>query len=135
MRRLLHTFLYVKRLKFLEIVFCGMKDFTFQRRIYYNPVEFAMTFIGGTWKMPVLLALRNGPVRYTVLKNSIDHISDKMLYSVLRDLEKKGMISRNVYSEKPPRVEYKLTPLGKRSIKVIDTLQNFGIHLMKMNGL
>ncbi len=44
-----------------------------------------------------------------------------MLYSQLRDLEKKGMIERKLYKEKPPRVDYYLTPLGKRSIKVIDT--------------
>jgi DNA-binding PadR family transcriptional regulator len=54
---------------------------------------------------------------------------------ILRDLEKKGMIERKVYSEKPPRVEYKLTVLGKKSMRVIDTLQRFGAHLMKINGL
>jgi DNA-binding HxlR family transcriptional regulator len=112
-----------------------MKDFKFQGRVYYNPIELAMTYIGGTWRMPVLLALRDGAVRYSVLKTSVDHISDKMLYSVLRDLEKRGMISRKVYAEKPPRVEYKLTLLGRRSIKVIDTLYDYGIYLKKMNGI
>jgi DNA-binding HxlR family transcriptional regulator len=132
---LLHTFLYVKEREAFWVLLCIMKDFKFQGRVYYNPMELANSYIGGTWKMPVLLALRHGAVRYTVLKQSVKHISDKMLYSVLRDLEKKGMISRKVYSEKPPRVEYKLTPLGKKSMKVIDTLQRFGIHLMKINGL
>jgi DNA-binding HxlR family transcriptional regulator len=58
-----------------------------------------------------------------------------MLYSQLRELEKKGMIERKIYKEKPPRVDYYLTPLGKRSIKVIDTLSTFGDHLMIVNGL
>src|SRR5688572_5968446 len=109
-----------------------MTNFTYEGRLYYNPIELTMAFIGGTWKMPILLALRKGPVRYSVLRSIIPHITDKMLYSQLRDLEKKGMLTRQVYSEKPPRVEYKLTALGKRSIKVIDTLQAFGKHLMKM---
>lgn len=110
---------------------CPMADFVYQGRVYYSPIELSMAFIGGTWKMPILLALRKGPVRYSVLRSIIPHITDKMLYSQLRDLEKKGMLTRQVYSEKPPRVEYKLTALGKRSIKVIDTLQAFGKHLMK----
>ena len=108
-----------------------MADFVYQGRVYYSPIELSMAFIGGTWKMPILLALRKGPVRYSVLRSIIPHITDKMLYSQLRDLEKKGMLTRRVYSEKPPRVEYKLTALGKRSIKVIDSLQTFGKHLMK----
>jgi DNA-binding HxlR family transcriptional regulator len=45
-------------------------------------------------------------------------------------LEKKGMIDREIYKEKPPRVDYYLTPLGKRSIKVIDTLSKFGEYLI-----
>lgn len=108
-----------------------MADFIYQGRVYYSPIELTMAFIGGTWKMPIVLALRNRPLRYTELRQTIPHITDKMLYSQLRDLEKKGMITRKLYSEKPPRVEYKLTPLGKRSTKVIDTLQTFGKHLMK----
>ena len=112
-----------------------MKDFKFQGRIYYNAMELTNSYIGGTWKMPVLLALRQKALRYTVLKKNVAHISDKMLYIVLRDLEKKGMIGRKVFAEKPPRVEYQLTALGKKSIKVIDTLQRFGIHLMRINGL
>lgn len=108
-----------------------MADFVYQGRVYYSPIELSMAFIGGTWKMPILLALRKGPVRYSALRLAIPHITDKMLYSQLRDLEKKGMLTRQVYSEKPPRVEYTLTALGKRSIKVIDSLQTFGKHLMK----
>jgi DNA-binding HxlR family transcriptional regulator len=107
-----------------------MKDFTYNGRIYYSPVELAMAFIGGTWKMPILLALRKGKLRYGELKSNIPHITDKMLYSQLRELEKKGMIERKVYKEKPPRVDYYVTSLGKRSMKVIDALNTFGEHLM-----
>lgn len=112
-----------------------MKDFTYNGRIYYSPVELTMAFIGGTWKMPILLALSKGKLRYGELKNNIPHITDKMLYSQLRELEKKGMIERKIYKEKPPRVDYYLTSLGKRSIKVIDTLNKFGEHLMDAHGI
>ena len=107
-----------------------MKDFTYNGRIYYSPVELAMAFIGGTWKMPILLAIHKDKLRYGELKSNIPHITDKMLYSQLRELEKKGMIERKVYKEKPPRVDYYLTSLGKRSMKVIDALSTFGEHLM-----
>jgi DNA-binding HxlR family transcriptional regulator len=112
-----------------------MKDFNYNGRIYYSPVELTMAFIGGTWKMPILLALRKRKLRYGELKNNISHITDKMLYSQLRELEKKGMIERKIYKEKPPRVDYYLTPLGKRSIKVIDALTRFGEHLMDAHGI
>jgi DNA-binding HxlR family transcriptional regulator len=111
-----------------------MKD-TYNGRIYYSPVELTMAFIGGTWKMPILLALRKRKLRYGELKNNISHITDKMLYSQLRELEKKGMIERKIYKEKPPRVDYYLTPLSKRSIKVIDALTRFGEHLMDAHGI
>ncbi|MGY0038046.1 winged helix-turn-helix transcriptional regulator [Pedobacter sp. NJ-S-72] len=86
-----------------------MEDFLYNNRIYYSPIEFAIAHIGGTWKMPILLSLRNGPLRYGDLKESISHISDKMLITQLRELEQKDLIIRMTYKEKPPRVEYTLT--------------------------
>jgi DNA-binding HxlR family transcriptional regulator len=112
-----------------------MTNFIYEGRLYYNPIELTMAFIGGTWKMPILLALRKGPVRYGDLKTAIPHITDKMLYSQLRDLEKKGMIGRKVYRTKPPRVDYMLTELGKKSIKLIDKINDFGDHLMEVEGV
>lgn len=112
-----------------------MADFKYQGRIYYTPIELTMTFIGGTWKMPIILSLRKGALRYGELKKTIPHITDKMLFSQLRALEETGMIDRKIYKEKPPRVAYKLTSLGKRSLKVIDSLQRFGKHLIKQKSI
>ena len=112
-----------------------MANFIYQGRVYYSPIELTMAFIGGTWKMPILLALRKRPLRYGDFKNAIPHITDKMLYSQLRDLEKKGMLTRTIYREKPPRVDYALTALGKQSIKVISRLHDFGEHLMRIEGI
>lgn len=112
-----------------------MKDFLHQSRIYYSPIEFALAHIGGTWKMPILLSLREGPVRYGDLKKAIAHISDKMLITQLRELEEKGMITRKTYSEKPPRVEYALTARAVHALPAIDVLITYGQYLMKEEGI
>lgn len=108
-----------------------MKDFRHQNKVYYNPVEFAMNYIGGTWKMPILVALREGPVRYGDLKKSISHITDKMLITQLRDLEEKKMVLRKAYRGKPPRVDYELTERAIQALAVIDILRTYGEYLMK----
>ena len=107
-----------------------MQDFIHDKRVYYNPVEFAMAYIGGTWKIPVILALANGPLRYGNLKTAIPHITDKMLNTQLRDLERKGMVTRTMFREKPPRVEYGLTDRAMRSLPAIEALEAYGRELM-----
>jgi DNA-binding HxlR family transcriptional regulator len=112
-----------------------MKEFLHEGRIYYSAVEFAMAHIGGTWKIPILVALRNGPVRYGDLKKSIPHISDKMLITQLRELEGKNMLTRQSFLEKPPRVEYKLTERAKNALPVIDELSRYGSYLTQDEGI
>jgi DNA-binding HxlR family transcriptional regulator len=109
-----------------------MENFIYDKRIYYHPVEFALFHIGGTWKMPILLALRNGPQRYGELKTTISHITDKMLVTQLRELEKKKMIYRSVYKEKPPRVTYTLTAPSEQAFAAIDALTIFGNYMMNL---
>ncbi len=108
-----------------------MPDFSYNKKVYYNPVEFAMDRIGGTWKMPILWRLRNKVMRYGELKNDIPHITHKMLTSQLRELEEEGFIKRKVYAVVPPKVEYSITPRGKRSVKIIEVIRNYGLELMK----
>ncbi|MDD3771802.1 MAG: helix-turn-helix domain-containing protein [Weeksellaceae bacterium] len=112
-----------------------MKEFLYDNRIYYNSIEFAMAHIGGTWKIPILLCLRNGSVRYGDLKKAIPHISDKMLFSNLRELENKNMLTRQSFLEKPPRVEYQLTEKAKKALPIIDQLSEYGTFLMKETGI
>ncbi|MBK7944621.1 MAG: helix-turn-helix transcriptional regulator [Flavobacteriales bacterium] len=112
-----------------------MPDFTHDGHVYYNPFEFAMAFIGGTWKAPVLYRLKKDKQRYSELKKSMPHISDRQLAATLRELEKHGMITRKVYAEVPPRTEYALTKLGERAIPVIESLRHYGIALMKDVGI
>jgi DNA-binding HxlR family transcriptional regulator len=112
-----------------------MPDFTHDGHVYYNPFEFAMAFIGGTWKAPVLYRLKKDKQRYSELKKSMPHISDRQLAATLRELEKHGMVSRKVYAEVPPRTEYALTKRGERAIPVIEALRQYGIALMKDVGI
>jgi DNA-binding HxlR family transcriptional regulator len=112
-----------------------MKDFIHQNKVYYSPVEFAIAHIGGVWKMPIILCLRAQALRYRELKERIRHISDKMLVTQLRELEEKGMLSRTIYREKPPRVDYELTTKGKLALPVIDQLHAYGQVLMQAESI
>ena len=71
-----------------------MPDFMYDGKVYYNPVEFAMDRIGGTWKIPILWRVKDQVYRYSELKRAIPHISDKMLTSQLRELQNDGFIIR-----------------------------------------
>jgi len=112
-----------------------MPDFLFKGKVYYNPVEFAMDRLGGTWKMPILWRLKDRLYRYGQLKKAISHISDKMLTSQLRELEADGFIHREVYAVVPPKVEYSITPKGLEAIPIVDAIRNYGIALMGQEGI
>ncbi|HRH57241.1 MAG TPA: helix-turn-helix domain-containing protein [Chitinophagales bacterium] len=111
--------------------FLQMGDFIYKNKVYYNPVEFAMDRIGGTWKMPILWRLKNKIWRYSELKKDIPHITDKMLTTQLRELEEDGFLHRKVYAVVPPKVEYSITKKGMKSIKVIEVIRNYGLELIK----
>lgn len=107
-----------------------MPEFLYNRKLYYNPVEFAMDRIGGTWKMPILWRLKEKILSYGELKKDIPHITHKMLTSQLRELEEEGFINRKVYPVVPPKVEYSITERGRRSIKIIEAIRTYGLELM-----
>lgn len=112
-----------------------MPEFMYNGKLYYNPVEFAMDRIGGTWKMPILWRLKDKVMRYSELKNDIPHITDKMLTTQLRDLEGEGFIHREVYPVVPPKVEYSITEKGKTCIPIIETIRNYGLYLISEAGI
>ena len=112
-----------------------MPEFLFKNKLYYNPVEFAMDRIGGTWKMPILWRLKDHVMRYGELKKDIPHITHKMLTSQLRDLEEEGFIHRQVYAVVPPKVEYSITDRGRRAIHIVEAIRNYGLSLMEEFGV
>lgn len=112
-----------------------MPEFIYNKKLYYNPVEFAMDRIGGTWKIPILWRLRDRVMRYGEIKNDIPHITHKMLSSQLKELEEEGFIIRKAFAEVPPRVEYSITKRGKRAIILIEEIRKYGLELMKEFGV
>ena len=112
-----------------------MPDFVYDHKVYYNPVEFALLFIGGTWKMPILWRLNQATMRYGELKKALPHITHKMLSSQLRELEQHGLVARKVFAQVPPKVEYSSTAKGKRTIPLITAIRKYGLEMMKEKGI
>lgn len=76
------------------------------------PVRDVLDHIGGKWNSLMLLALADGPMRFSQLRRFIPDISQRMLTQTLRDLQRDGYLARTVYPTLPPSVEYRLTDLG-----------------------
>lgn len=92
------------------------------------PVELTLSLIGNKWKFLIVRDLLVETKRFSVLKRSIGHISQKVLTDNLRQLEASGIVKRQVYAEVPPRVEYSLTPLGQSLDSVLDAMITWGDH-------
>lgn len=90
------------------------------------PVETTLTLIGDKWKVLILRDLLPGKKRFGELKKSIGSVSQKVLTAQLRDMEANGLLTRTVYAEVPPRVEYALTDLGKSLKPILDAMWNWG---------
>lgn len=90
------------------------------------PVETTLTLIGNKWKVLILRELLPGTKRFGELKKSIGSVSKKVLTAQLRDMEGNGLLSRKVYAEVPPRVEYTLTDLGYSLKPILDAMWNWG---------
>lgn len=102
---------------------------------FYNPVDYVLQQIGGTWKAPVLWRIRNKPQRYTAMQKDIPHISQKMLSRTLKELERDGLVSKKVFPQVPPHTEYTITPRGAKLIKLIEVIRKTGIELLKEEGV
>ena len=90
------------------------------------PVETTLMLIGDKWKVLILRELMNGTRRFGELKRAIGTVSQKVLTAQLRDMEENGLVSRKVYAEVPPRVEYSLTETGMSLKPLLDVMANWG---------
>lgn len=93
---------------------------------YHCALDITMHFIGGKWKTVVLWYLRKEKKRFSELRRHIPEITEKMLSIQLRALEQDGFVSRQVYPEVPPRVEYALTEEGKKLIPLLEAMAAWG---------
>ena len=90
------------------------------------PVETTLTLISDKWKVLILRDLLPGPKRFSLLKRSIGGVSQKVLTAQLRQMEHSGLLTRTVYPEVPPRVEYTLTELGYSLEPVLNAMRIWG---------
>ena len=90
------------------------------------PVETTLTLISDKWKVLILRDLLPGTKRFGELKKSLGHVSQKVLTSQLRQMEENGLLTRTVYPEVPPRVEYSLTDLGYSLKPILDAMSTWG---------
>ena len=99
----------------------------FKGKEYPCCTSLTMSIIGGKWKTVILYHLINGALRYNELKKSIEGLTERTLSLQLKALEEDGVISRTVYTNKPPlKVEYELTDLGKTLIPLLQSIADWG---------
>lgn len=90
------------------------------------PVEVTLLLLSNKWTILILRDLFTGTKRFGELKKSLNGVSQKVLTANLRSLEEKGIIEREVFPEVPPRVEYRLTDLGKTLDPIIKSMHDWG---------
>ena len=90
------------------------------------PVELTLLLISNKWKVFIIRDLLDGTKRFSELKKSINNISQKVLTSNLREMEENNLLTRKVYPEIPPRVEYTLTDIGYSLKTLLDDMDKWG---------
>ena len=90
------------------------------------PLHYAMSIIGGKWKVQIVCALTNaGSLRYNALRQKLDGISNTVLATSLRELEADGLVVRTVYPEVPVRVEYSPTDSYRELLPILEQLSDW----------
>ena len=95
------------------------------------PVATTVQLIGSKWKLLILRNLLKRPWRFNELRRDLDGISQKVLTDSLRSMEEDGIITRTVYPEVPPRVEYALSDLGESMRPIIQAMEQWGTEYKK----
>ncbi len=98
---------------------------------YGCAVEAALDVIGNKWKGVVLFHLLEGTKRFNELRRLIPSVTQRMLTLQLRELEKDAVITRKVYAEVPPKVEYSLTTFGRELEPLLYSLREWGNRIMQ----
>ena len=94
---------------------------------YVCSLDFGMDFIRGKWKAVILCHLYDEPKRFLELQRLTEGISQKVLNEKLKELEDDGIVSKIVYAEIPPKVEYYLTDKGKELTKILKEIESWSI--------
>ena len=91
------------------------------------PVRASLTLLSGKWTLMILYQINDGTIRYGELKRAVSGISEKMLIQELNMLVTNKLVSKKVYPEIPPKVEYRLTELGLKTLPIVDKLAEFAL--------
>ena len=98
------------------------------------PVETTLSLIGGKYKALILWHLSAGTLRFSQLQKAVT-ATPRMLTLQLRELENDGLISRTVYPEVPPRVEYAMTDLGRSLMPILTAMRNWGTDYLRSKDI
>ena len=90
------------------------------------PVQVALDMLGGRWKPLTLWHLRQGTLRFNEMRRLMPGITQRMLTATLRELERDGLVRRQIFAEVPPRVEYTTTPRGESLRPILDAMAAWG---------
>lgn len=115
---------------------CVADHVQFNDKIYPCTVSLAMDLIGGKWKTVILYHLKVGSKRYSELLKEMQTVTEMTLSLQLKQLEKDGLINREVYGQKPPlKVVYSLTAFGKTLIPTLDAILAWGNEIAEDRGV
>ncbi|MCX2454184.1 helix-turn-helix domain-containing protein [Pedobacter sp. PLR] len=95
------------------------------------PLEFAVNAISGKWKIPIVWRINEGEKRPSEFLRGIAKVDRRVLNQQLKELEEAGILSKKIFNELPPRVEYSLTPLGEGLVDVLWKLNDWGELLLR----
>jgi DNA-binding HxlR family transcriptional regulator len=98
-------------------------------------IDYAFQRIGGKYKGRILWRLRTGILRYGELRKTVTGVTPKMLTQALRELEDDGLLTRKVYVEVPPKVEYELTETGRELLPFLSLLRDWAKQQMQTNNV
>ena len=110
---------------------CGL---SMEKNLPACPVEMTLMLISDRWKVLIIRDLLDGTKRFGELKKSIGNVSQKVLTANLRSMEDSGLLTRKVYPEVPPRVEYTLTETGYSLKPILDAMVVWGTEYKQKNG-
>jgi DNA-binding HxlR family transcriptional regulator len=114
---------------------CNRPLIKFKDKTFSCATSIAMDLIGGKWKSVILVYLIDNPKRYNELRKLIPTITERTLSLQLKQLEKDGLISRKVYTKKPPlKVEYSLTEFGQSAAPVLLEIAKWGTNVVEQKG-
>lgn len=91
------------------------------------PVRASLSLLSGKWTLMILFQINEKTIRYGELKRAVAGISEKMLIQELNRLVDHKLVSKKVYPQIPPKVEYQLTEMGMKTLPIVDQLAQFGL--------